>query len=91
MAGNPFEERSDSLATWGLDHHGQLNYLQLVPAGGSFPRSMAINKAGNLAVVGLQLSERLVVLERDVATGKFRGVVASIHQAGNVTSIVWDE
>jgi len=88
---------SDSIGTWALTagHSdvdvGDLSFLGLFPAGGSYPRQFAINKAGNLVAVGLQESGRVVVLERDVDTGGFVGQVALAEGLGEVTCVLWDE
>lgn len=89
--GNPFDERSDSIVTYTVKSDGSLGFLQLVPAGGSFPRQFSQNHAGTLAAVGLQDSERIVILERNTVTGKFGNIVASTYFAGNATCIVWNE
>lgn len=89
--GNPFNERSDAIITYTVKSDGSLGFLQLVPAGGSFPRQFSQNRAGTLAAVGLQQSERIVIIERNTVTGKFGDIVASTFFAGNATCIVWNE
>jgi 6-phosphogluconolactonase (cycloisomerase 2 family) len=70
---------------------GALTFEGLFPAGGSYPRQFAINKAGNLVAVGLQESGRVVVWERDVASGAFEREVGVVEGLGQVTCVVWDE
>ena len=71
---------------------GTLTFLQLFPAGGSYPRQFALNKAGNLAAVGLQMTGSVAILQRDAATGLFEEEVASLPIGnGMVTCVVWDE
>ncbi|CZS89140.1 uncharacterized protein RAG0_00582 [Rhynchosporium agropyri] len=83
---------SDTLQTWSIDaDSGELTFVQLVAAGGKFPRQFSLNKAGTLVAVALQRDSRVVVLERDVESGKIGGVVASVGVAGEVTSVIWDE
>lgn len=88
---------SDSIGTWALTagHSevdvGDLNFMGLFPAGGSYARQFAINKAGNLVAVGLQESGRVVILERDVDAGSFVGQIALVEGLGEVTCVVWDE
>jgi len=85
---------SDSLATWRFQPgaaDGELQFLGLFPAGGEYPRQFALNRAGNLVAVGLQRSERVVVLERNTVTGGFVRQVAEIEGLGGVTCVVWEE
>ena len=71
---------------------GALTFLQLFPAGGSFPRQFALNRAGNLVAVGLQHTGTVSILERDVASGVFEKEVGRISiGGGDVDCIVWDE
>ena len=71
---------------------GTLTFLQLFPAGGSYPRQFALNRAGNLVAVGMQETGTVSILERDVASGVFEREVASIAIAGGeVVCTVWDE
>jgi len=87
---------SDSLATWAITSSkdagaGVLDFQGLSPAGGSYPRQFAINKAGDLIAIGLQMTERVVVFERDVDSGMFGREVGSVEGLGGVTCVVWDE
>ena len=71
---------------------GSLTFLQLFPAGGSYPRQFALNKAGNLAAVGLQMTGSVSILERNTVTGLFEKEVANVGIGGGmVTCVVWDE
>lgn len=85
---------SDSLATWRFkpgSSDGSLQFLGLSPAGGSYPRQFSMNRAGNLVAVGLQMSGRVVIWERDVETGVFGRQVGVVEGLGMVTCVVWDE
>ncbi|KAH6724950.1 3-carboxymuconate cyclase-like protein-like protein [Leptodontidium sp. MPI-SDFR-AT-0119] len=83
---------SDTLQSWAIDDAtGNLSFVQLAPAGGRFPRQFSLNKAGTLAAVGLQSDSRVVIVQRDVGTGKFGDFVASIDVGGEITSVIWDE
>jgi 6-phosphogluconolactonase (cycloisomerase 2 family) len=71
---------------------GSLEFKGLSPAGGSFPRQFALNKAGDLVGVGLQQSSRVVLYSRDVETGKIADVpYAHVGVEGQVDCVVWDE
>jgi len=85
---------SDSISTWTFAKgrsDGALDFLELFPAGGSYPRMFSLNRAGNLVAVGLQQSGRVVVMERDTETGRWRRQVAEIEVEGQITCVVWDE
>lgn len=83
---------SDALSVFSISpKDGSLTFLQLFPAGGSYPRQFALNKAGTLAAVGLQQSSLVVILERNTETGKFETEVARASVAGQITCVVWDE
>lgn len=83
---------SDTLQSWSIDAStGNLNFTQLAPAGGSFPRQFSVNKNGTLAAVGLQLDARVVIVERNVEDGTFGKFVAEIDVPGQITAVIWDE
>ncbi|KAK4495398.1 hypothetical protein PRZ48_013729 [Zasmidium cellare] len=83
---------SDSLSTFSLcPDSGNITFHQLWAAGGSFPRHFSLSATGNLVAVGLQNDQRVVVLERDVASGLIGEPVARIGVQGNVTNVVWDQ
>lgn len=84
---------SDSLAVYGIQANGSLAFTQLFPAGGSFARSIDINKKGNLVAVGLQNSGRVVVLPRNTTDGTLSNPIAYYETptVGQVTSVHWDE
>jgi 6-phosphogluconolactonase (cycloisomerase 2 family) len=82
---------SDTLQVWSIDHEtGALDFKQLAPAGGSWPRQFSLNKNGTLAAVVLQNDGRVVVIERN-DDGTFGDFVASIVLDGEVTSVIFDE
>ncbi|KAI9646398.1 hypothetical protein NHQ30_004390 [Ciborinia camelliae] len=83
---------SDSILTYSLDHtNGNFSLISIDAAGGSFARQFSINKAGDLVAVGLQNDGRVVIIQRDVDTGKSLDIVAAIDIAGQVVCVVWDE
>lgn len=82
---------SDSLSTFQLSDDGSLTFHQLWAAGGSFPRHYTMNAIGNLVAVGLQNSQEVVVLLRDVQSGLIGEPVARIPISGNVTNVAWNE
>ncbi|KAF2841654.1 YkgB protein [Patellaria atrata CBS 101060] len=87
-----FNNASDSMTVYEISPRtGNLTFQQQFPAGGSFPRQFALNKAGDLVAVGLQNSGLVAVLSRNRRTGLFDRQVASVPVAGQVTCVVWDE
>ncbi|KAJ0321359.1 hypothetical protein Brms1b_002716 [Colletotrichum noveboracense] len=89
---NSTEIVSDALATFAIDQEtGHLNFTQLYPAGGRFPRQFSINKAGDQVAVGLQSDGRVVVISRDVKTGLLKDFIANIDIAGEVVCVIYDE
>ncbi|UKZ73864.1 hypothetical protein TrVFT333_001518 [Trichoderma virens FT-333] len=81
---------SDPLINFKIDATtGQLKLLQVVPAGGQFPRQFSINKEGNLLAVGLQDDGRVVFVDRCPQTGLLGDFVAYADIAGQITSAVF--
>ena len=82
---------SDSMATFALsDGKKRIGSPEFSPAGGSFPRRFSLNHDGSLVAIGLQLSGRVVIYERDRTSGKLGSTpVADFEGLGPVTSVVW--
>lgn len=81
----------DSLVTYELGETGELTLVQVASAGGYGPRHFSWGGNGEWVAVGLQESEKVVVLERDVASGKIGGVVAQVEVQGSPACVIWDE
>ena len=89
---NKTRVESDTLATFKLPGmgNGTVEFDELTPAGGSFPRQFSISPDGSLVAVGLQLSGRVALYSRCAETGRLgKDVVADFEGLGQVTSIVW--
>jgi 6-phosphogluconolactonase (cycloisomerase 2 family) len=83
---------SDPLVTYSIDYDtGKLTLVNRAPAGGTVPRQFSINKAGTLVAVGLQGDGRVVVLQRDPATGMLGNIIAHADIAGQVNCAIFDE
>lgn len=85
---------SDSLSTFSLDpKSGNISFVQLWPAGGSYPRQFELNAVGDLVAVGLQYSDAVAILARDPATGLIGEPVAryATGAGANVTCVMWYE
>jgi len=83
---------SDPLLNYAIDQAtGNLTLVQTSAAGGMNPRQFSINRAGTQLAVGLQGDGRVVVINRDVATGQLKDFAASADVAGEVTAAIFDE
>ncbi|KAL9601250.1 MAG: hypothetical protein Q9219_002655 [cf. Caloplaca sp. 3 TL-2023] len=81
---------SDTLAAFTIGAEGnEIQFDGLSPAGGSFPRHFSVRGDGAMVAVGLQQSGRVVVLRRDVESGRLGEVVAGFEGLGGVTEVVW--
>ncbi|KAM0327990.1 hypothetical protein ACHAQA_005389 [Verticillium albo-atrum] len=84
------EIESDSLITYLISPEtGELAFLQKFPAGGLIPRHFSLSADGTLAAVALQQDGRVVVLRRDLETGQFKELIASIKLEGEVTAVIF--
>lgn len=88
---NSTKVMSDSLSSFALGKDGSLTFVEVAPSGGSYPRHFSMNKVGNLVAVGLQYGSAVVVLARDVLTGKIGCQVAWYPIEGQVTCVRWNE
>ena len=86
-----FDGSDDSLAVYSLDGSGQFTFSDLYSSHGSYPRTFVINNAGDMAVVGNQNSQTVVVLGRDPNTGALSTLLGSVELGGQVSSVIWDE
>jgi 6-phosphogluconolactonase (cycloisomerase 2 family) len=83
---------SDSLLTLKPHCNGTLEFVQLVPSGGFFPRHFQMNGDGSMIAVANQLSQNVVVFERDVKTGLIGKEVAGskgMLGVGGLTYVQW--
>jgi 6-phosphogluconolactonase (cycloisomerase 2 family) len=75
--------KSDPLITYSIDAAtGQPTHVQTIAAGGYNPRHFSFNKAGTLVASALQAEGRIVVFERDVASGKIGKAIAEANIEG---------
>lgn len=83
---------SDTLQVWRIDRAtGALTFTQLAPAGGIFPRHFSVNRKGDLVAVANQHTTGVVVISRDVVSGRLGSFVAHLPVADEVSSVVWGE
>lgn len=68
------------------------------PTYGSYPRTLQINKAGDLIAIGNQNSGTVVIVARDPISGELGKEVASVRVGpevknghGGLSSVIWDE
>ncbi|KAF2703925.1 3-carboxy-cis,cis-mucoante lactonizing enzyme [Pleomassaria siparia CBS 279.74] len=82
---------SDTLATFALGDDGTLDFVQLAPSGGSFPRFFQMNADGTILAAANQLTNDLSLWARDVETGKLGDRIAYTKIIGPPNYILWDE
>jgi 6-phosphogluconolactonase (cycloisomerase 2 family) len=69
--------KSDPLITFSINERsGTLCLVQIAPAGGMNPRGFSLNKKGDLVASALQDDNRVVIIKRDLKTGKLGEFVA---------------
>ena len=90
---------NDSMVTLTRAEDGTVAFRDLTSSYGKVPRTFVINKAGNLVAIGNQASSNVVIVSRDVESGKLGDKVASLQvgepgtvgQAEGLSSVIWDE
>lgn len=95
-----FGSGQDSAATFAVDGaSGRLSFVEATNTHTYFPRTFAVNRAGDAVAFGGQTSSTVVVVSRDASTGRLGDVVAQLQvgQPGTVnnedglSAVVWDE
>lgn len=83
---------SDPLITYSIDaESGALTHVQTAPAGGLNPRHFSFNKDGSRVASALQADGRVIVFERDPATGKIGKAVAEADVEGMPNFVIFKE
>ncbi|PWY69760.1 6-phosphogluconolactonase [Aspergillus heteromorphus CBS 117.55] len=90
---------NDSIATLDRSSNGTVAFRDLTSSYGTVPRTLVINKAGDLVAVGDQASSNVAIVARDPASGELGEEVASLKigdpgqvgTAQGLSSVVWDE
>ncbi|KAI0016996.1 putative isomerase YbhE [Xylariomycetidae sp. FL0641] len=99
-ADESFGEQMDSFAVYAIDPaSGDIEFIQAANAHAWFPRTFAINKAGDMVAVGGQTSSNVAILSRDTETGKLGDLVANVQvatagtpqQEDGLSAVVWVE
>lgn len=95
-----FGSQQDSLATFSINPAtGALTYVENTNAHAWYPRTFAVNKAGDLVAVGGQTTSNVAIIARNATTGRLGSLlaniqVASLGQGGaenGLSAVVWDE
>ncbi|SPN98742.1 uncharacterized protein DNG_01786 [Cephalotrichum gorgonifer] len=95
-----FGQTSDSIALFNITSpQGDFEFVELADSGANFPRTMDLNAKGDMLAVGGQTSSDVVVLERDVETGRLGGVLAKLQvgrlgregEEDGLSGIAWSE
>ncbi|KAM0270615.1 hypothetical protein ACHAQH_009375 [Verticillium albo-atrum] len=98
-----FGDEEDSIAMYdiGLNGQGQaeLQFVEITSAHSWFPRTFDINAAGDLVAVGGQTSANVVVLERNVTSGRLGGAISDVrvgalgtaNNEDGLSAVIWVE
>ena len=99
-ADETFGPGQDSIATYAIDAEtGEITWLGTDNAHAWFPRTFAINAAGDLVAVGGQTSSNVAILARDPETGRLGDLVADVQvatpgtpqQEDGLSAVIWAE
>lgn len=95
-----FGSKQDSAATFAIEPStGRLTFVEATNTHSYFPRTFALNKAGDAVAFGGQTSSTVVVVVRDVSTGRLGNVLAqlqvgapgTVNNEDGLSAVVWDE
>lgn len=95
-----FGSQQDSAATFAIDTStGKLSFVEATNTHSYFPRTFVINKAGDAVAFGGQTSSTVVVVARNVSTGRLGDVVAqlqvgspgTVNNEDGLSAVLWDE
>jgi 6-phosphogluconolactonase (cycloisomerase 2 family) len=94
--GNGISCASDTLTTFRptfneLDGSMKLELVQMHAAGGSKPRHIAFNKAGDLVAVALEDSNTISIIARNVRSGLLTEFMTIQRVADRPNMVLWDE
>ncbi|PYH97272.1 6-phosphogluconolactonase [Aspergillus ellipticus CBS 707.79] len=90
---------NDSIVTLDRSSDGTVTFRDLTSSYGTVPRTLVINRAGDLVVIGNQASSNVAVVKRDPESGELGEEVASLQigepgkvgTAQGLSSVVWAE
>lgn len=95
-----FGSTSDSAVTYSIDAAtGAITFVEATSAQTYFPRTFAINKAGDMVAFGGQTSSTVAIVARNTTTGRLGNLITSL-QVGNpgsvnnedgLSAVIWDE
>jgi 6-phosphogluconolactonase (cycloisomerase 2 family) len=95
-----FGATSDSAVTYSIDAStGSITFVEATNAHTFFPRTFAINKAGDMVAFGGQTSSTVAIVARNTTTGRLGSLIASLQvgnpgTAGNedgLSAVIWNE
>ncbi|KKY38515.1 putative 3-carboxymuconate cyclase [Diaporthe ampelina] len=87
---NPAQEQSDSLAIVKADKQGKPSFANFYLVGCQSPRQIQANNDGSLLAAACMANDRVVIIERNNATGEIGKVVAN-YGITVATFVGWDE
>ncbi|KAJ9132580.1 3-carboxy-cis,cis-mucoante lactonizing enzyme [Coniochaeta hoffmannii] len=95
-----FGATSDSAVTYSIDAAtGALTFVEATNAHTYFPRTFAINKAGDMVAFGGQTSSTVAIVARNTSTGRLGDLIASlqvgtpgtVNNEDGLSAVIWDE
>lgn len=95
-----FGPQQDSAATFAIEPvTGNVTFVELTNTFTYFPRTFAINKAGDMVAFGGQTSSTVAVVRRDPTTGRLGQLIAqlqvgtpgTVNQENGLSAVVWNE
>ena len=97
-ADKTFGQTSDSIALFEVGGDG-FSFVELADAGANFPRTFDMNAAGDMVAVGGQTSSDVVIIERNVTSGRLGPVLAKLQigtpgaeqQEDGLSAVIWHE
>ena len=99
-ADETFGAEQDSIAIYAIDTGtGEISWLGADNAHAWFPRTFAINAAGDLIAVGGQTSSNVAIIARDPETGRLGDLIADVQVAtpgtpqeeNGLSAVIWVE
>lgn len=99
-ADQTFGSQQDSIAIYTINATtGALTWLEATNSYSYYPRTFQINKAGTLVAVGGQTSSNVAIISRNVTTGRFGSLLASVRvkyagrpgEEDGLSAVLWNE
>ena len=95
-----FGSQKDSMVTYSIDPAtGAITFVEATSAYSWFPRTFAINKAGDLVAIGGQTSSNVAIVARNTTSGRLGNLIATlpianpgtVNNEDGLSAVIWDE